>query len=327
MQPVSIIMYHYVRAIADGPYPEIKGLETSLFAEQIEYLEKHYHFVTVEECLQALQGNLELPTNSVLLTFDDGYTDHFDNVFPILSKKGIQGCFFPPAKAIQENEILDVNKIHFILASVEDKAQLIEEIFNQLDLHRTQFKLEANEVYYDRLAKESRYDTKDVIFIKRLLQVALDIELRETITDELFNRFVTGDQVAFAKELYMDMNQIQHMSENGMYIGSHGYNHFWLNSLTPDQQEKEIDLSLDFLRRVGAPTHDWVMCYPYGGYNDSLLKILKQKKCALGLSTNVGIADLSRHNALTLERLDTNDIPKQYDAKPNEWAMKVAPRG
>ena len=38
-------------------------------------------------------GNI--PENSCLLTFDDGYKDHIDYVLPELMKRKLQGSFFP----------------------------------------------------------------------------------------------------------------------------------------------------------------------------------------------------------------------------------------
>ena len=74
---------------------------------------------------------------------------------------------------------------------------------------------------------------------------------------------------------------------------------------------------------MGSPTENWVMCYPYGAYNNSLIDILKKKNCKLGLTTKVDIAGLSKENAFTLERLDTNDLPKVGRSVPNSWENKV----
>ena len=38
--------------------------------------------------------------------------------------------------------------------------------------------------------------------------------------------------------------------------------------------------------------------YPYGGYNDETLSILKAKDCALALTTKVGAVDIISHNKL-----------------------------
>jgi len=107
-----------------------------------------------------------------------------------------------------------------------------------------------------------------------------------------------------------------------MYIGSHGFDHYWLDTLSPESQQKEVDLALDFLAWIGCDTERWIMCYPNGSYNDSLLDILADYGCVLGLTTAMGIADLDAHNPLTLPRLNTNDLPKRANEAPNEWTKK-----
>lgn len=321
-EKVSIIMYHYVRDLKHSRYPDIKGLDISLFYEQIEYLKKHYHFITMEMLIDSIENNSSLPDNSVLLTFDDGYSDHFKYVFPFLDKHKIQGSFFPPAKAITEHTVLDVNLIHFILASENDKLKIIYEIKNELDKYRKDYNLRSFSFYYDKLAQANRFDTADVIFIKRLLQVELEESLRNIITNNLFEKIVGIDEDSFSRELYMNIEQIQCMNRNGMHIGSHGYDHYWLGSLDRQKQKIEIEKALEFLTIVGSDKDNWTMCYPYGNYNETTIKLLKEYNCKLALTTEVNIADIQKHNKYTLPRLDTNDIPKDKEANTNGWYLK-----
>ena len=321
---VTIVMYHFVRDLKHSRYPEIKGLESNDFIEQVEYIRRFYTVISMQELMAAASpdGN-ELPTNALLLTFDDGYADHFANVFPVLNNLGLQGSFFPPAKAILEHKVLDVNKIHFILASVDEKAEIIQTIFADIRDNQSRYGLESPEILYKKLAIAGRYDTADVIFIKRILQKGLPEQLRARMIDRLFRELVTKDEASFARELYMSVEQLEFMRRRGMFIGSHSYDHYWLDSLSKEEQNREIDLSLEFLGRIGCDLGQWVMCYPYGGYNDSLLSLLAEKKCRIGLSVNVGIADLEYENPLSLSRIDTNDLPKLRDDKPGEWTRKV----
>ena len=219
--------------------------------------------------------------------------------------------------------MLDVNKIHFILASVEDKTRIIRSIFADIEENQSEYALERPESYFEKLALPGRYDTAEVMFIKKILQKALPEDLRARIVDKLFAEFVTRDEAAFAKELYMSVEQLECMRRNGMHIGSHGYDHYWLDSLSKNEQEREIRLSLEFLGRIGSNLDNWVMCYPYGAYNESLHSILREKGCRIGLSTHVDVADLEHEDPLALSRLDTNDLPKRKDAEPNEWTRKV----
>ena len=323
-QKVTVVMYHYVRELPRTRYPAIKGLLTSQFKNQLAYLSQYYTFVTIEDCLSNLYKGAHLPSNACLLTFDDAYIDHFLTVFPILESNRIQGCFFPPAKVIIKHEVLDVNKIHFILASAyKCLDHLISDVNACLHKYRSEYLLKSNSYYYSKLAIKCRFDSPDIVFIKRLLQMELKEKVRKLIINELFSKYVTKDEESFSRELYMDIDQMKCMLRNGMYIGGHGNKHDWLDKLPLVKQENEVNETLKFLRKVGVPMKDWVMAYPYGVYNDSLIEILKKSGCALAFTTKVDIANLTKENAYTLERLDTNDFPKSGVRRPNHWTRKI----
>lgn len=315
MSKVTIVMYHYVRDLEHSRFPQIKGLTVESFKNQIRYLKKHYTFVTMQQCIDAVYSGLDdFPDNAALLTFDDGYIDHYTNVFPILDQNGIQGSFFPPVMTILENRILDVNKIHFLLASVADISKIISDINGALLQYKNEYSLEEPSRYFKKLAIPSRFDTAETIFVKRLLQRELPENLRGIITDMLFRKYVTNDTKSFARELYMDPGQLAVMKNNGMFIGAHGNNHYWLNTLSDEQQKDEIKKSSVFLSFLGVPEDQKVMCYPYGAYDDRLIARLKKQNFKLGITTKPEIAILDKEHAFQLNRLDTNDIPKNVDA-------------
>ena len=129
--------------------------------------------------------------------------------------------------------------------------------------------------YRDNISYIHPYDSKDVVFVKDLLQIALKGEIRKIIIDRLFNKYVTDDEIGFCQELYLTEDQIKIMLANGMHIGSHSYSHEWLNHLSPKDQENEIVRSTKFLKNLGINRHEYVMSYPFGGYNSDSIKILK----------------------------------------------------
>lgn len=310
MRPVTIVMYHYVRDLDRSRFPAIKGLSIERFCRQLDYMQNRYTPVAAEDLLEALSSSRKnLPPNPILLTFDDGYSDHFTNVFPVLDARGIRGSFFPSAQAILEHKVLDVNKIHFILAAVNDAGTLVDEVFELLDEFRSGYMPKTKEAYLQSVGGEHRYDSREVTVLKRLLQRELPESVRAEIVRRLFAEHVTADEAAFACELYMSMEQIDCLRRHGMHVGGHGYSHAWLNHVSPEAQSVEIDRSLDFLRTLGVGKDEWTMCYPYGGFNDSLLQILKDRGCPLGFTAEARVADLDIDDRLTLPRLDTNDLP------------------
>ena len=315
---LTIVMYHFVRELRHSRYPAIKGLDTERFVGQMAYIRKHYTVVRMEDVIAATRDRtVELPPRALLLTFDDGYADHFQNVYPLLDRYRLQGSFFPPARAIQERRVLDVNKIHFVLAAATDVSRLVEALEAHLESSRGEHALEPVAIYRERYAHANRWDTAEVIYIKRMLQKGLPETLRAEIITALFQEFVATDETAFADELYMSLEQLQCMQRHGMHIGSHSYEHAWLDTLDPSAQEREVRASLDFLRGIGADLDHWTMCYPYGAYDASLLSTLKRLGCSVGLTTDVRVADLEVDAALTLPRIDTNDLPDRPEAPPS----------
>ena len=315
-------MYHYVRNLKNSRYPNIKGLDSNLFKEQINYMRKHYNIITMEEVIYSIDEQIKLPKKSMLLTFDDAYADHYTNVFPILDKYKLQGSFYTPVKAILEHTVLDVNKIHFILASIENKQPLINDLKILIELYKKEYNLNEFNYYYKKLAQASRMDTKEVIFIKRLLQVELEEELRMKIVDTLFEKYIGVDEDAFSRELYMNEEQLQHMIRSGMHIGNHGYNHYWWNHLNKEEMSEELDLSINFLKKLGVNMNNWTACYPYGSYDEQSINMLKERGCKLALTTDVAIATTNNNMRFTMPRLDTNDIPKNASSKTDQWFLK-----
>jgi hypothetical protein len=184
---VTIVMYHYVRDLERSRFPAIKGLSVERFCRQLDYIQAHFTPITAEALTRALSPAREgLPTNPILLTFDDGYRDHFTNVFPQLDAKGIQGCFFPPAQSVLEHKVLDVNKIQFILAAVPDVGSLVDQVFASLPELCTEYPLKTKDAYFLAIAEQHRYDSRDVTVLKRLLQRELPEPVRAEIVRRLF---------------------------------------------------------------------------------------------------------------------------------------------
>ena len=92
--------------------------------------------------------------------------------------------------------------------------------------------------------------------------------------------------------------------------GSHGSMHHWLDKVSVEEQRQDVKDSLEFLDNVGAPTEGWVMCYPWGAYNTATLSLMREFNAAVGVTTEVRMANISNDNPLTLPRFNTNDFPQ-----------------
>ena len=321
---LTIIAYHYVRDLPRTRYPRIKGLLTEKFEGQLDYITKHYTVCSIDQIISNIRSEGELPANPCLLTFDDGLLDHYLTVFPRLEEQGIVGSFYPPAEAIEQHKVLDVHKIHFILASIRDQQKLVNDVSNLVKQYRSEYDIPEDEELYQRFASQGGWsDPPEVVFVKSVLQWGLPEKIRSEVVHQLFTQYVTDDEEAFAGELYMDIDQLRCMAKHGMDIGGHGYKHALLGTLARNEQEKEIDHTVSFLTKIyGEKPLDWVMCYPHGSYNDITIELLNRAGCVLGLTVRVGLVS-HFSTPLELERLDTNDLPFSGDANISEWTRKT----
>ena len=314
---VTVVMYHYVRDLKNSRYPNIKGLDIEKFKKQIKFFKENYNFVRIEDLIEYYKNpkEKELPEKAILLTFDDGYKDHYTYVLPVLLENNIQGSFYIPTKCFQDKKVLDVNKIHFILESCIGKEErILKEIEEYLEKNKdSRISLSYNE-YFKEYAVDSRFDTKEVIFIKRMLQVVLPEDYRKKLVDILFKKYVCtiGDKIiserTFWEELYLTPEQIRMMEKLGMHIGFHSHDHVWLNSLSKEEQEFQIKSSINYFKEIGIKTEKMTLSYPYGGYNEESVELIKKYEIPLAFTTKVAIADLNKDKNYALPRLDTNDF-------------------
>ena len=83
--------------------------------------------------------------------------------------------------------------------------------------------------------------------------------------------------------------------------------------LLPDylkKRQQEIFDTLCFWRENQLTRENFTCCYPYGDYDASTIKVLKNLNCSLGLTTKVDSVSKKNYNTLELPRFDTNDFPK-----------------
>lgn len=94
---VPILMYHHV-AVAGPDADAIRrdlSVSPAAFEAQLRYLiARGYQPTTLTALMMHLQVGEPLPSNPVILTFDDGFKDQFTNAYPLLKRHGFVGSFF-----------------------------------------------------------------------------------------------------------------------------------------------------------------------------------------------------------------------------------------
>ena len=321
-------MYHYIRNNEDYSY-DCYCRRISEFECQIDFLSSRFEIVSPGD-IEKIEYYLKRDDESAcMLTFDDGYKEHYA-CSKFLNSKNLNGIFFPPINAIN-GELLDVNAIHCLIG---ERSILIDELLENIlqqvkekDLRIKSFQdMPISLGDYLKQGTESRYDDcPSTIFVKRLLQRdIISDSARRDVINECIKCFSNIDPSEFAKDLYLSVKEMQLMHSEGMYFGSHGLTHRWLNRLSIKEQSDEISQSFHELEKLELFTPNLdpkVMCYPFGAYNSDTVNLLIEENVHYSLTTCVGAAtakpdDLSMHQ---LKRWNTNDF---WD---NRWRKPCIP--
>lgn len=115
----KVLMYHHVGALPSDADDIRKGLTVSgeNFDAQIKFLVNNkYNVVTLEKLYELIAKGDDV-SNTVTLTFDDGYDDNFNVALPIMEKYKVNGTFFVIASKIGQSEYMNKVQIKEILSS------------------------------------------------------------------------------------------------------------------------------------------------------------------------------------------------------------------
>ncbi len=103
---VPILMYHYVSV----PPPDADKYRLDLsvtpdaFETQMDYMQINgYHPIRLSDLTDYLVNGTPLPAKPVVLTFDDGYSDIYENAYPILKNHKFAATFFIITRFVNEN--------------------------------------------------------------------------------------------------------------------------------------------------------------------------------------------------------------------------------
>lgn len=108
-EPVPILMYHYIRPVPTGSNSIGRDLSVTPegFAEQLKYLADHqFTTMTMQELADVRAKRLALPSNPIVLTFDDGYRDFYTNAWPLLRDHGFKATSFIITNAVDQPHYL-----------------------------------------------------------------------------------------------------------------------------------------------------------------------------------------------------------------------------
>ena len=301
------VFYHYVRDVERTPFPDIKALSVAGFTAQLDWLQTRFDIIGGAAFERAVLSGTAFDRPTALLTFDDGFVDHYEHVFPILRDRGLGGIFFVAGRTLgAEPVLLNVHKTHFLLSHL-GANRFTEEVAAALEREGVSTGTAEREGIY-------RYDEAPDVRIKRVLNYEAPYPVADRVLSTIFTRHL-GDSVAFARGLYLSAAQIREMAQGGMTFGFHTESHPVLSRLDAAAQRTELRngprLVADLTGQRSAS-----FCYPYGfshTYNADTLSVLAECGYSMAFNTVRREIVVGQDQRYELPRFDTRDVARAYE--------------
>lgn len=92
---VPILMYHKVGDPPPGSKLAKLWVSIDMFRRQLSFLKQRgYTPILFKDLYNFWDKNVALPPNPMIITFDDGYANNYQNAFPVLSEFGFRATLF-----------------------------------------------------------------------------------------------------------------------------------------------------------------------------------------------------------------------------------------
>lgn len=223
---LRILAYHRVLDIHEPSYPfdnELISTSVREFDRQMEHVGTRYRVMTFSDVDEHEKNHEPLPERALIITFDDGYADNYENAFPLLEKYGLKAVFF-----LSTDYIGTDTPFWFEQLAYRVKNGLID--ISRLDLRP--FADSAGR----SLTRTARVSPEDLYSMAIRAPNRARLQLLRQIEEQLPP--VPEEDAVLVKPLSWE--QVREMSDHGMEIGSHTQSHPILGNSSPEEASGEL---------------------------------------------------------------------------------------
>jgi peptidoglycan/xylan/chitin deacetylase (PgdA/CDA1 family) len=257
-------------------------VDADSFATNLVFLKQYMNFVSMETAIEILRGESEPVPNAVVLTFDDGYLNHFDTALPIMESLEIPGIFFVVSSMVGAQTPFWFDRLDYALQhNVSDMCQIdclgsIQQVdgSNVLRLREDMIKL------FRRIESESKNDL-DIALLAQPV-----IEQVESIKGcSLLSHYADGTHpcTIASPEVVRAAAASKYVS-----IGSHTSDHVRLTHIDGGEIENQLSSSFECISaRTGKPPK--VFCYPSGNYDCRAVAIVRDSPYEVAFTSDEGL--------------------------------------
>lgn len=94
-------------------------LPVAVFRKICAHVAAAYHAISLSELVESRAKNIRLPTNSVIITFDDGYESNFKLAYPVLQEFGLPAAIFVTTGFLDGDDMLWFQRVDLALGKTQ----------------------------------------------------------------------------------------------------------------------------------------------------------------------------------------------------------------
>jgi len=297
------LCYHYIRPDNDDPFPRLMGTKITEFKNQIKMLKEKFEMISLDDVLEFINTKIfENNKHKMLLTFDDGLSEHY-NAAKILKQFDIKATFFIPTCILKERLPANPMIIHYVIAKYGIE-KFLEEF--RYALKKLGLEIEKYDITYVR---EDDDVWKKIAEIKYNFKYKLGYKISREILLHIYQNSLLIEYPNILEIIHLNNEQIHEMLEMGHTIGVHTHTHISVaaTSLSKKDFYKEMIFPKKYFEtEFNIPINSF--SYPFGEKKDCLssIKLLKKTNEYKLAFTVEEIVNFQNSSPLELGRYEPN---------------------
>lgn len=284
-------IFPFWHAVSDAPAAHLSGLYqmpgTLAFEQDLDFLLKNYRSASVGQVEAFVKNELNGEEKLFFLSFDDGLSECYHTIAPILKRKGIQAAFFINPEFVGNKQLFHRHKASLILNFLKEKQA------SELQMKAVGIKLEKT-----IQPNDLRSYLKQSVFSDH------------AVLDQIAGIFgIDFNEYLKQNEPYMTLSQIQDLQNDGFLIGAHSLDHREFYKVSESEMIRQISESMDFVEQQFHPDKKW-FAFPYTDSRvpDSVFeKAIQDKIWDLSFGT-AGMKDESMRNHIQRIPMESGEL-------------------
>ncbi len=228
------MIFPFYHAVSNTPKPHLKHLDyyrtKDCFERDLDFFLKYYDNIPIEKINKT-------DKMSFFISFDDGLSEVYNEVIPLLKRKKIDAAFFINTDFVDNKKLFYRHKISLIIDCVSKSNHSLKVAANFLSCNEDDI--------FDKID-----NIKDENLINQIA-VHLKLDFEEYLNDV---------------KPYLTTKQLIEMKRMGFTIGNHSKSHINFKNLLLEEQKIQVSAVNNFLNQK-LNIENLYFSFPFGDYN------------------------------------------------------------